>query len=116
MASSLLRAVPGTFTWDKLRTSLIPATPSRGSEGSERLGPNGGRGDERACVHPACFELRLSSAHCCRGSVGALQLLHDGVVLRAAHEVVHRDVLGAGRPVLGARREVLVGDDEVDVV
>src|SRR4051794_7790401 len=32
MASSLLRAVPATFTWDKLRTSVIPATPSRGSD------------------------------------------------------------------------------------
>jgi len=42
-----------------------------------------------------------------------LQLFHDGVVFGAVHEVVDRDVLGAGCLVPGTRGEVLVGDDEV---
>src|SRR4051794_8481582 len=79
MASSLLRAVPGTLTWDGVRTSLMGSPrmwcgrPGPGLPGPGRpVGSMRGRGALR---------------------VGGLQLLDDGVVLRAVHEVVDRHVL-----------------------
>ena len=61
-------------------------------------------------VTARCAAALQRACWCC------LQLFDDLVVLRAVHEVVDRDVLGAGRLVPGPRRQVLVGDDQVDVV
>src|SRR5919107_1828125 len=80
IASSLLRASPGTLMWDGVRTSLMalpvdvvrPADTDDSGAGRP-VGSTGGRGVLR---------------------VGRLQLLDDGVVLRAVHEVVDRHVLG----------------------
>src|SRR4029453_5786334 len=50
------------------------------------------------------------------GGVGVLDLFHDLVVFGAAHEVGHRDVLGAGSPVPGPQGQVLVGHHQVVAV
>src|SRR3954468_16991640 len=92
IASSLLVAAPGTLIWDKARMSLIASSLA------DRLWWAGSLGGRRAV------------------RVRRLQLLDDRVVLGAAHEVVDGDVLGRGGHALRPLRQILVGDDEVDVV
>src|SRR5690348_11445502 len=100
MASSLVRAVPGTLMWDGVRTSLM---------GSPRMWCG-----RPAPGHPGAGRPVGSTRGALR--VGCLQLLDDRVVLGAVHEVVDRDVLCRRRHGPGPRREVLVRDDQVDVV
>src|SRR5215204_3344348 len=81
MASSLLRAAPGTLMWAGVRTSLMALPEMSRPAGTVSQAPAGRAGSTRG-----------------RGvlRVGGLQFLDDRVVLRAVHEVVDRHVLGRG--------------------
>src|SRR5918995_6111683 len=96
MASSLLRAVPGTLIRDGVRTSLMRS--------------------ELLCRWRQLSDLDGSARRGALGSVGGLHLFHDGVVLGAGHEVLDRDVLRARGLVHRPERQILVGHDQVIAV
>src|SRR6478752_9890670 len=79
MASSLPVAVPGVLIWDTFRMSLMRWGSFESDWHRGGFGRCTGDGSGR------------------RGGVGDLEFLDDLVVLGAAHEVGHRDVLGGGR-------------------
>ena len=104
MAASRVVAVPLRTTLSATRMPAGPASSgASGVGGGSRRSADGGSSGSRRGSGDVGSPVR----------VAGLDELHDLVVARAVHEVVHRDVDGAGGDGLGPLRQVLVRDDDV---